>query len=97
MILTPSKGDAPRVEQSTSGGNLSGVSAGVSDLMALEKRKTLLLGPSVVSSNTLDFYTFQRGILRRVIADLRRGKPLLSHGMARWLYLETISQRDSDF
>ena len=35
---------------------MSGVSTGVSDLVAPEKRKTLLLGPSVVSSNTLDFY-----------------------------------------
>ena len=37
-------------------GNLSRVSAGASDLMAPEKHKTLLLGPSVVLSNTLDFY-----------------------------------------
>ena len=49
------EGDAPRVEQAQSGGNLSGVSASVSDLMAPEKRKTLVLGPSVVSKNTIDF------------------------------------------
>ena len=35
---------------------MSEVSASVSDLMPPEKRETLLLGPSVISKNTLDFY-----------------------------------------
>ena len=43
------KGSTPEVEQAVSWGNLSGVSASVSDLMALEKRMTLVLGPSLIS------------------------------------------------
>ena len=38
---------------------MSGVSASVSDLIVPEKRKTLVLGPSVVSKNTIDFYVLK--------------------------------------
>ena len=58
------EGDAPEVEQAVSGGNLSGVSASVSDLMALENRKTLVLEPSLISIKKLSTFTFPRG--RRV-------------------------------
>ena len=48
--------------------NLSGVSAGVSDLMAPEKRKTLIFGSLLVSKNTIDFYVskvyFKEGVCR---------------------------------
>jgi len=44
------------VQQEQASGSLSGVSASVSDLMAPEKRKTLLFEPSVVSQSTVDFY-----------------------------------------
>ena len=50
------EGGSSQADQATSGGNLSEVSASVSDLMAPEKHKTLLFGPSVVSANTLEFY-----------------------------------------
>ena len=50
------EGTSSHPEQAASGGNLSGVSASVYELMAPEKRKTLLLGPSVVSKSTIDFY-----------------------------------------
>ena len=44
------------VQQEQASGSLSSVSASVSDLMAPEKRKTLLFEPSVVSQSTIDFY-----------------------------------------
>ena len=53
---TQPEGTSCQAEQAASEGNLSEVSASVSDLMAPEKRKTLLLGPSVVLKNTLEFY-----------------------------------------
>ena len=50
------KGSTPEVEQAVSRGNLSGVSTSVSYLVVPEKRKTLVLGPSIVFKNTIDFY-----------------------------------------
>ena len=55
-------------QQEQASGSLSGVSASVSDLMAPEKRKTLLFEPSVVSQSTIDFYVskgyFPEGVCR---------------------------------
>ena len=50
------EGEVPEVEQAVSGDNVSEVSASISDLVAPEKRKTLVLGPSVVSKTTIEFY-----------------------------------------
>ena len=44
-----SESSRPPAEQEQASGSLSGVSASVSELMALEKHKTLLFEPSVVS------------------------------------------------
>ena len=48
--------------------SLSAVSADVSELMAPEKRKTLLFEPSVVSQSMIDFYVtkgyFTEGVCR---------------------------------
>ena len=53
---------------SSSPASLSAVSADVSELMAPEKRKTLLFEPSVVSQSTIDFYVskgyFAEGVCR---------------------------------
>src|SRR6185295_8229013 len=43
-------------QQQQSSESLSAVSADVSELMAPEKRKTLLFEPSVISHSTIDFY-----------------------------------------
>ena len=50
------EGDIPEAEPVVSGDNVSEVSASVSDLVALEKHKTLVLEPSVVSKSTIEFY-----------------------------------------
>jgi len=50
------EGEVPEAVLADSGGNTSEVSASVSDLVAPEKRKTQVLGPSVVSKNTIEFY-----------------------------------------
>ena len=58
----------PPAQQEQASGSISGVSASVSDLMAPEKRKTLLFEPSVVSKSTIDFYVskgyFPEGVCR---------------------------------
>ena len=51
-----SEASRPPVQQEQASGSLSGVSASVSNLMAPEKRKTLLFEPSVVSQSMIDFY-----------------------------------------
>jgi len=51
-----SEASHPPAQQEQASGSLSGVSASVSDLMAPEKRKTLLFEPAVVSQSTIDFY-----------------------------------------
>ena len=55
-------------QQQRSSESLSAVSADVSDLMAPEKRKTLLFEPSVVSQSMIDFYVmkgyFAEGVCR---------------------------------
>ena len=57
---------AASAEQSSE--SLSAVSADVSELMAPEKRKTLLFEPSVVSQSMIDFYVskcyFAKGVCR---------------------------------
>jgi len=63
-VLRADSGPAPEGEtgasqppqQQQSSESLSAVSADVSELMAPEKRKTLLFEPSVVSQSTIDFY-----------------------------------------
>ena len=50
------EGEVPEAVLADSGGNTSEVSASVLDLVVPEKRKTLVLGPSVVSKNTIEFY-----------------------------------------
>ena len=50
------EGEVPETEQAASGGNESEASASISDLVALEKCKTLVFGPSVVSKNAIEFY-----------------------------------------
>ena len=63
-VLRADSGPAPEGEadgpqpsqQQQSSESLSAVSADVSELMAPEKRKTLLFEPSVVSHSTIDFY-----------------------------------------
>ena len=50
-----SEASRPPAQQEQASGSLSGVSASVSNLMAPEKRKTLLFEPSVVSKSTIDF------------------------------------------
>ena len=52
-------GEVPEAVQADSGGNTSEVSASVSDLVVPEKHKTLVLGPSVVSKNTIEFYVLK--------------------------------------
>ena len=63
-----SEASRPPAQQEQASGSLSGVSASVSDLMAPEKRKTLLFEPSVVSQSTIDFYVskgyFPEGVCR---------------------------------
>jgi len=63
-----SEASRPPAQQEQASGSLSGVSAIVFDLMALEKRKTLLFDPSVVSQSTVDFYVskgyFPEGVCR---------------------------------
>ena len=58
----------PPTQQQQTSGSLSEVSANVSDLMAPEKRKTLLFEPSAVSQSTIDFYVskgyFPEGVSR---------------------------------
>ena len=49
-------GSQPSQQQQQSSESLSAVSADVSELMALEKRKTLLFEPFVVSQSMIDFY-----------------------------------------
>ena len=55
-------------QQQQSSESLSAVSADVSELMAPEKRKTLLFEPSVISQSTIDFYVskgyFAEGVCR---------------------------------
>ena len=50
------------------------MSADVSELMALEKRKTLLFEPSVISQSTIDFYVskgyFAEGVCRPPRAEV---------------------------
>ena len=48
-------GGSQSSQQQQSSESLSAVSADVSELMAPEKRKTLLFEPSVVSQSTIDF------------------------------------------
>jgi len=45
----------PRPQQQQSDDGLSVVSASISELMAPEKRKTLVFGALLVSQNTIDF------------------------------------------
>ena len=75
-VLRADSGPAPEGEtdasqppqQQQSSESLSVVSADVSELMAPEKRKTLLFEPSVVSQSTIDFYVskgyFAEGVCR---------------------------------
>ena len=63
-VLRADSGPAPEGEaggsqpsqQQQSSESLLAVSADVSELMATEKRKTLLFEPSVVSQSMIDFY-----------------------------------------
>ena len=57
-------------QQQQSSESLSAISADVSDLMAPEKRKTLLFEPSVVSQSMIDF-TLRRATSPRGFAALR--------------------------
>ena len=63
-----SEASRPPAQQEQASGSLLGVSASVSDLMAPEKRKTLLFEQSVVSQSTIDFYVskgyFPEGVCR---------------------------------
>ena len=63
-----SEASRPPAQQEQASGSLSGVSASVFDLIAPEKRKTLLFEPSVVSQSTIDFYVskgyFPEGVCR---------------------------------
>ena len=62
------EGGSQPSQQQQSSESLSAVSADVSDLMAPEKRKTLLFEPSVISQSTIDFYVskgyFAEGVCR---------------------------------
>ena len=81
-VLRTDSGPAPEGEaggsqhsqQQQSSESLSAVSADVSELMAPEKRKTLLFEPSVVSQSTIDFYVtkgyFAEGVCRPPGAEL---------------------------
>ena len=66
----PEGSEASRLpaQQEQASGSLSRVSASVSDLMSPEKRKTLLVEPSVVSHSTINFYVskgyFPEGVCR---------------------------------
>ena len=64
----------PSQQQQQSSESLSAVSADVSELMAPEKRKTLLFEPSVVSQSMIDFYVtkgyFAEGVCRPPGAEL---------------------------
>ena len=75
-VLRADSGPAPEGEaggsqssqRQQSSESLSAVSADVSELMAPEKRKTLLFEPSIISQSTIDFYVlkgyFAEGICR---------------------------------
>ena len=67
-------GSQPSQQQQQSSESLSAVSADVSELMAPEKRKTLLFEPSVVSQSMIDFYVtkgyFAEGVCRPPGAEL---------------------------
>ena len=67
-------GSQPSQQQQQSSESLSAVSADVSELMAPEKRKTLLFEPSVVSHSMIDFYVtkgyFADGVCRPPGAEL---------------------------
>ena len=60
-------------QQQQSSESLSAVSADVSELMAPEKRKTLLFEPSVVSQSTIDFYV-SKGYFAEVFVILQGRK-----------------------
>ena len=68
------EGGSQPSQQQQSSESLSAVSADVSDLMAPEKRKTLLFEPSVVSQSMIDFYItkgyFAEGVCRPPGAEL---------------------------
>jgi len=68
------EGGSQPSQQQQSSESLSAVSADVSDLMAPEKRKTLLFEPSVVSQSMIDFYVtkgyFAEGVCRPPGAEL---------------------------
>ena len=78
VVLRTDSGSAPEGEaggsqpsqQQQSSESLSAVSADVSELMAPEKRKTLLFEPSVVSQSMIDF-TLRRATSPRGFAALR--------------------------
>ena len=63
-----SEASHPLTQQEQASGSLSEVSANISDLMAPEKRKTLLFEPSAVSQSMIDFYIskgyFPEGVCR---------------------------------
>ena len=67
-------GSQPSQQQQQFSESLSAVSADVSELMAPEKRKTLLFEPSVVSQSMIDFYVmkayFAEGVCRPPGAEL---------------------------
>ena len=67
-------GDSQPSQQQQSSESLSAVSADMSELMAPEKRKTLLFEPSVVSQSMIDFYItkgyFAEGVCRPPGAEL---------------------------
>ena len=108
-VLRADSGPAPEGEaggsqpsqQQQSSENLSAVSANVSELMAPEKRKTLLFEPSVISQSAIDFYIskgyFAEGVCRppgaEVIHVLQTGevvvfKDFLLRGLDfRWIQL----------
>jgi len=63
-----SEASHPLTQQEQASGSLSEVSANISDLMAPEKRKTLLFEPSAISQSMIDFYIlkgyFPEGVCR---------------------------------
>ena len=67
-------GSQPSQQQQQSSESLSAVSANMLELMAPEKRKTLLFEPSVVSQSMIDFYVtkgyFTEGVCRPPGAEL---------------------------
>ena len=80
------EGEVPETEQAVSGGSVSEVSVSISDLVAPEKCKTLVIGPSVVSKNTIEFYIL-KGYFKEGDAGPPRGRSHLPRRKGRLLFL----------